>query len=108
LPIVNLLSFLFKHAVRTVRIAMPAIPIMAPVSSSLGFLAMKIDEFQAVMEGWRMSQRAIEWYALTRGEPGFLAGSFTFKHKTRHGAPLAKVAVATVLAWFILLLVIGL
>jgi uncharacterized membrane protein YsdA (DUF1294 family) len=67
---------------------------------------MKIDKFQAVMEGWRMSQRAIEWYALTRGEPGFLAGSFTFKHKTRHGAPLAKVAVATVLAWFILLLVI--
>jgi uncharacterized membrane protein YsdA (DUF1294 family) len=53
-----------------------------------------------------MIQRAIEWYALTGREPGFLTGSFAFKHKTRHGAPLAKVAVATVLAWFILLLVI--
>jgi len=43
-----------------------------------------------------------------RREPGFLAGSFAFRHKSRHGAPLAKVAVASVLAWFILLLVIGL
>jgi uncharacterized membrane protein YsdA (DUF1294 family) len=103
LPVVNLLSFLFDHAVRTVQVTMPAVPIMALVSSSLGFLAMKIDKSQAVMEGWRLSERAIEWYALTGGGPGILAGAFAFRHKTRHGALLAKVAVATVLTWLILL-----
>jgi hypothetical protein len=50
---VNLLSFLFKHAVRTVRVEMPAIPIMALVSSSLGFLAMKIDKFRL---SWRAGE----------------------------------------------------
>jgi hypothetical protein len=53
LPIVNLLSFLFKHDVRTVRVAMPAIPIMSLVSSSLGFLAMKIDKFRL---SWRAGE----------------------------------------------------
>jgi uncharacterized membrane protein YsdA (DUF1294 family) len=103
LPVVNLLSFLFDHAVRTVQVTMPAVPIMALISSSLGFLAMKVDKSQAVMEGWRLSERAIEWYALTGGGPGILAGAFIFRHKTRHGALLAKVAVATVLTWLILL-----
>jgi len=108
LPIVNLLSFLFDHAVRTVQITMPAAPIMALISSSLGFLAMKVDKTQAVVEGWRLSERAIEWYALTGGGPGILAGAFAFRHKTRHEALLAKVAVATVLTWLILLSAIGL
>jgi uncharacterized membrane protein YsdA (DUF1294 family) len=103
LPVVNLLSFLFDHAVRTVQITMPAVPIMALISSSLGFLAMKVDKSQAVAEGWRLSERAIEWYALTGGGPGILAGAFAFRHKTRHGALLAKVAVVTVLTWLILL-----
>jgi uncharacterized membrane protein YsdA (DUF1294 family) len=103
LPVVNLLSFLFDHAIRTVHVTMPAVPIMALISSSLGFLAMKIDKSQAVMEGWRLSERAIEWYALTGGGPGILAGAFIFRHKTRHGALLAKVAVVTVLTWLILL-----
>lgn len=103
LPVVNLLSFLFDHAVRTVQVTMPAVPIMALISSSLGFLAMKVDKSQAVVEGWRLSERAIEWYALTGGGPGILAGAFAFRHKTRHGALLAKVAVATVLTWLILL-----
>jgi len=103
LPVVNLLSFLFDHAVRTVQVTMPAVPVMALVSSSLGFLAMKVDKSQAVVEGWRLSERAIEWYALTGGGPGILAGAFIFRHKTRHGALLAKVAVATVLTWLILL-----
>jgi uncharacterized membrane protein YsdA (DUF1294 family) len=103
LPIVNPLSFLFDHTVRTVQITMPAVPIMALISSSLGFLAMKVDKSQAVVEGWRLSERAIEWYALTGGGPGILAGAFAFRHKTRHGALLAKVAVATVLTWLILL-----
>ena len=103
LPVVNLLSFLFDHAVRTVQVTMPAVPIMALLSSSLGFLAMKVDKSQAVVEGWRLSERAIEWYALTGGGPGILAGAFIFRHKTRHGALLAKVAVATVLTWLILL-----
>jgi uncharacterized membrane protein YsdA (DUF1294 family) len=103
LPIVNLLSFLFDHAVRTVQITMPAAPIMALLSSSLGFLAMKVDKTQAVVEGWRLSERAIEWYALTGGGPGILAGAFIFRHKTRHGALLAKVVVATFLTWLILL-----
>jgi uncharacterized membrane protein YsdA (DUF1294 family) len=103
LPVVNLLSFLFDHAVRTVQLTMPAVPIMALISSSLGFLAMKVDKSQAVMEGWRLSERAIEWYALTGGGPGILAGAFIFRHKTRHGALLAKVAVVTVLTWLILL-----
>jgi uncharacterized membrane protein YsdA (DUF1294 family) len=103
LPVVNLLSFLFDHAVRTVQVTMPAVPVMALVSSSLGFLAMKVDKSQAVVEGWRLSERAIEWYALTGGGPGILAGAFIFRHKTRHGALLAKVAVATVLTWWILL-----
>jgi uncharacterized membrane protein YsdA (DUF1294 family) len=66
-------------------------------------LAMKVDESQAVVEGWRLSERAIEWYALTGGGPGILAGAFVFRHKTRHGALLAKVAVVTVLTWLILL-----
>jgi uncharacterized membrane protein YsdA (DUF1294 family) len=99
LPVVNLLFFLFDHAVRTVQVTMPAVPIMALFSSSLGFLAMKVDKTQAVVEGWRLSERAIEWYALTGGGPGILAGAFIF----RHGALLAKVAVATVLTWLILL-----
>jgi uncharacterized membrane protein YsdA (DUF1294 family) len=103
LPIVNLLSFLFDHAVRTIQVTMPAVPIVALVSSSLGFLAMKVDKSQAVVEGWRLSEKAIEWYALTGGGPGILAGAFAFRHKTRHGALLAKVAVATVLTWLILL-----
>jgi uncharacterized membrane protein YsdA (DUF1294 family) len=103
LPVVNLLSFLFDHAVRTVQVTMPAAPIMALVSSSLGFLAMKVDKSQAVVEGWRLSERAIEWYALTGGGPGILAGAFIFRHKTMHGALLAKVAVVTVLTWLILL-----
>jgi uncharacterized membrane protein YsdA (DUF1294 family) len=103
LPILNLLSFLFDHAVRTVQITMPAVPMMALISSSLGFLAMKVDKSQAVVEGWRLSERAIEWYALTGGGPGILAGAFIFRHKTRHGELLAKVAVATFLTWLILL-----
>jgi uncharacterized membrane protein YsdA (DUF1294 family) len=103
LPVVNLLSFLFDHAVRTVQVTMPAVPIMALISSSLGFFAMKVDKSQAVVEGWRLSERAIEWYALTGGGPGILAGAFIFRHKTRHKALLAKVAVATVLTWWILL-----
>jgi uncharacterized membrane protein YsdA (DUF1294 family) len=103
LPVVNLLSFLFDHAVRTVQVTMPAAPIMALLSSSLGFLAMKVDKSQAVVEGWRLSERAIEWYALTGGGPGILAGAFAFRHKTRHGMLLAKVAVVTVLTWLILL-----
>jgi uncharacterized membrane protein YsdA (DUF1294 family) len=103
LPVVNLLSFLFDHAVRTVQVTMPAVPVMALISFSLGFLAMKVDKSQAVAEGWRLSERAIEWYALTGGGPGILAGAFIFRHKTRHGALLAKVAVATVLTWLILL-----
>jgi uncharacterized membrane protein YsdA (DUF1294 family) len=103
LPVVNLLSFLFDHAVRTVQVTMPAVPIMALLSSSLGFLAMKVDKSQAVAEGWRLSERAIEWYALTGGGPGILAGAFAFRHKTRHGVLLAKVAVVTVLTWLILL-----
>jgi len=103
LSVVNLLSFLFDHAVRTVQVTMPAVPVMALLSSSLGFLAMKIDKSQAVMEGWRLSERAIEWYALTGGGPGILAGAFIFRHKTRHEILLAKVAVATVLTWLILL-----
>jgi uncharacterized membrane protein YsdA (DUF1294 family) len=53
--------------------------------------------------GWRLSEKAIRWYALTGGGPGILAGAFIFRHKTRHGALLAKVAVATVLTWLILL-----
>jgi uncharacterized membrane protein YsdA (DUF1294 family) len=108
LPVVNLLSFLFDHAVRTVQVTMPAVPVMALISFSLGFLAMKVDKSQAVVEGWRLSERAIEWYALTGGGPGILAGAFIFRHKTRHGALLAKVAVATVLTWLILLSAIGL
>jgi uncharacterized membrane protein YsdA (DUF1294 family) len=103
LPVVNLLSFLIDHAVRTGQVTMPVVPIMALVSSSLGSLAMKVDKSQAVVEGWRLSERAIEWYALTGGGPGILAGTFAFRHKTRHGALLAKVAVATVLTWWILL-----
>jgi uncharacterized membrane protein YsdA (DUF1294 family) len=103
LPVVNLLSFLFDHAVRTVQVTMPSVPIMALISSSLGFLAMKVDKSQAVAEGWRLSERAIEWYALTGGGPGILAGAFAFRHKTRHEVLLAKVAVATVLTWLILL-----
>jgi hypothetical protein len=71
LPIVNLLSFLFDHAVRTVQVTMPAVLIMVLVSSSLGFLAMKVDESQAVVEGWRLSERAIEWYAIAGGDPEF-------------------------------------
>jgi uncharacterized membrane protein YsdA (DUF1294 family) len=69
---------------------------------------MKVDKSQAVVEGWRLSERAIEWYALTGGGPGIFAGAFIFRHKTRHGALLAKVAVATVLTRLILLLAIGL
>jgi uncharacterized membrane protein YsdA (DUF1294 family) len=103
LPVVNLLSFLSDHAVRTVQVTMPAVPIMALISSSLGFLAMKVDKSQAIVEGWRLSERAIEWYALTGGGPGILAGAFIFRHKIRHGALLAKVAVVTVLTWLILL-----
>jgi uncharacterized membrane protein YsdA (DUF1294 family) len=103
LPIANLLSFLFDYAVRTVQITMPAVLVMALISSSLSLLAMKVDKTQAVAEGWRLSERAIEWYALTGGGPGILAGAFAFRHKTRHGALLAKVAVATVLTWLILL-----
>jgi hypothetical protein len=74
LPIVNLLSFLFDHAVRTIQVTMPAVPIMALVSSSLGFLAMKVDRPQAVVEGWRLSEKAIEWYALTGGGQGSSLG----------------------------------
>jgi len=37
---------------------MPAVPIMALVSSSLGFLTMKVDKSQAVVEGWRLSEKA--------------------------------------------------
>jgi len=67
-----------------------------------------VDKQMAQFERWRLSEGAIEWYALTGGGPGILAGAFTFRHKTRHGALLAKVAVATVLTWLILLLAIGL
>ena len=53
--------------------------------------------------GWRLSERAIEWYALTGVGPGILDEAFIFRHKTRHEVLLAKVAVATVLTWLILL-----
>jgi uncharacterized membrane protein YsdA (DUF1294 family) len=55
-----------------------------------------------------LSEKAIQWYAVAGGGPGILAGAFAFRHKTRHGALLAKVAVATVLTWLILLSAIGL
>jgi uncharacterized membrane protein YsdA (DUF1294 family) len=57
---------------------------------------MKVDKSQAVVEGWRLSERAMEWHAVAGGGPGILAGAFTFRHKTRHGILLAKVIVATV------------
>ena len=62
-----------------------------------------VDKQMAQFGRWRLSEKAIEWYALSGGGPGILAGAFIFRHKTRHGALLAKVAVVTVLTWLILL-----
>jgi uncharacterized membrane protein YsdA (DUF1294 family) len=69
----------------------------------IGLAVMYVDKRMTQFGRWRLSERAIEWYALTGGGPGILAGAFIFRHKTRHGALLAKVTVATVLTWLILL-----
>jgi hypothetical protein len=45
---------------------------------------------------------------LTGRGPRILGGVFAFRYKIKHGALLAKVAMATFLTWLILLLAIGL
>jgi uncharacterized membrane protein YsdA (DUF1294 family) len=62
-----------------------------------------VDKLMAQFGRWRLSEKAIQWYAVAGGGLGILAGAFAFRHKTRHGALLAKVSVATVLTWLILL-----
>jgi uncharacterized membrane protein YsdA (DUF1294 family) len=73
------------------------------LTSFVDLAAMYVEKQMTQFGRWGLSEKAIEWYALTGGGPGILAGTLIFRHKTRHGALLAKVAVATVLTWLILL-----
>ncbi len=102
-PLLNILSLLFDHAAWTVRVTMPAVPLMMLVSSALGFTAMRIDKFQAMREGWRLSERSIVWYSITGGGPGVLAAAITYRHKIRHPGLLAQVILSTVLVYSVAL-----
>jgi uncharacterized membrane protein YsdA (DUF1294 family) len=100
----NVLSALFNNAVGVILNSFPLMHLISLLTPFLGLAAMYVDKQMAQFGRWMLrSERAIEWYALTGGGPGILAGAFIFRHKTRHGALLAKVAVATVLTWLILL-----
>jgi uncharacterized membrane protein YsdA (DUF1294 family) len=99
----NVLSALFNNAVGVVLNSFPLMHLISLLTPFVGLAAMYVDKQMAQFGRWMLSERAIEWYALTGGGPGILAGAFIFRHKTRHGALLAKVAVATVLTWLILL-----
>jgi uncharacterized membrane protein YsdA (DUF1294 family) len=81
----------------------PLVHLISLLTSFIGLVAIYVDKQMAQFGRWWLSERAIEWYGLTGGGLGILAGAFAFRHKTRHGALLAKVAVATVLTWLILL-----
>jgi uncharacterized membrane protein YsdA (DUF1294 family) len=99
----NALSALFNNIVGAVLNNFPLMHLISLLTSFVGLVAMYVDKQMAQFWRWMLSERAIEWYALTGGGLGILAGAFAFRHKTRHGALLAKVAVATVLTWLILL-----
>jgi uncharacterized membrane protein YsdA (DUF1294 family) len=71
------------------------------LTSFVDLAAMYVEKQMTQFGRWRLSEKAIERYALTGGGPGILAGAFAFRHKTRHRVLLAKVAVATVLTWWI-------
>jgi uncharacterized membrane protein YsdA (DUF1294 family) len=120
-------SALYNNIVGVVLNNYPLVHLVSVLTSFVGIAAMYVDKQMAQIRGrmmneeampeelkeyaeeidqrlgWRLSEKAIQWYALTGGGPGILAGAFIFRHKTRHGALLAKVAVATVLTWLILL-----
>jgi len=124
---VNIHSALYNNIVGVVLNNYPVVHLISVLTSFVGTAAMYVDKrmaqirgkvmdeeempekFKEYLEevdqrlGWRLSEKAIQWYALTGGGPGILAGAFAFRHKTRHKALLAKVAVATVLTWWILL-----
>jgi curved DNA-binding protein CbpA/uncharacterized membrane protein YsdA (DUF1294 family) len=124
---VNIHSALYNNIVGVVLNNYPVVHLISVLTSFVGTAAMYVDKrmaqirgrvmdeeempekFKEYLEevdqrlGWRLSEKAIQWYALTGGGPGILAGVFIFRHKTRHKALLAKVAVATVLTWWILL-----
>jgi hypothetical protein len=124
---VKIHSALYNNVVGAVLNNYPLVHFISVFTSFVGIAAMYVDERMAQIRGrmmneeampeelkeyveeidqrlgWRLSEKAIQWYAVAGGGPGILAGVLIFRHKTRHGALLAKVTVATVLTWLILL-----
>jgi hypothetical protein len=98
----NAFSALYNNAVGVVLSGYPLMHIISLLTSLVG-LRPPPPKLSHLLVDVMTERGAIEWYALTGGGPGILAGAFAFRHKTRHGALLAKVAVATVLTWLILL-----
>jgi uncharacterized membrane protein YsdA (DUF1294 family) len=124
---VNIHAALYNNIVGVVLNNYPLVHLISVLTSFVGLAAMYVDKQMAQIRGlmmneeampeelkeyaeeidrrlgWRLSEKAIQWYALAGGGPGILAGAYAFRYKTRYRVLLAKVAVVTVLTWWVLL-----
>ncbi len=67
------------------------------VVNVVAFIVYAIDKYQALHDGWRISEKTLLWLTVIGGGVGSLAGMFVWRHKTKHkkfivGVPLIMVA----------------